>query len=182
MLVPPTKILFLEPLRHLPSTSKWGLSDLWEIQANGWVRSSLWALEHLSFIKQSSWYFLLLEVKPPKRLDVALELSRLWWAVRKFVKVCFASERKEARASEVRKTVERDSAWSCHLVGKSSYLNGDVGITGGDSKLRQTNPHINPLVCLLVFLLFKLLEWLIVFIDSIGCINRLLYIWSILYN
>jgi hypothetical protein len=108
LLVPPTKILFLETLRPLPFTFKWSLSDLWEIQANGWVRSSLWALEHLSFVKQSSWHLLLLKVKPPRWLGVALELPRLWWAVRKFVKVCFTSERKEARASEVRKAVERD--------------------------------------------------------------------------
>jgi hypothetical protein len=56
--------------------------------------------------------------------------------VEKFVKVRFATERKEARASEVRKAVERELAWSWHLVGNSSYLNGDVGITGGDSELR----------------------------------------------
>jgi hypothetical protein len=74
------------------------------------------------------------------------------------MKVCFASERKEAIASKVRKTVERDPAWSWHLVGNSSYLNGDVGITGGDSELRQTNPCANPLICLLVFLLSELLE------------------------
>jgi hypothetical protein len=74
------------------------------------------------------------------------------------VKVRFASKRIEARASEVRKAVERDPAWSWHLVGNSSYLNGDVGITGDDSELRQTNPCVNPLVCLLVFLLFELLE------------------------
>jgi hypothetical protein len=30
--------------------------------------------------------------------------------MKKFVKVCFASERKEAKTSEVRKAVERDSA------------------------------------------------------------------------
>jgi hypothetical protein len=54
----------------------------------------------------------------------------------KFVKVYFASARKEARASEVRKTVERDPAWSWFLVGNSSYLNGEVGITCGNSKLR----------------------------------------------
>jgi hypothetical protein len=77
--------------------------------------------------------------------------------VGKFVKVRFASERKEARASEVRKVVERDPAWSWHLVGNSSYLNGDVGITGGDSELWQTNSRVNPFVCLLVFLLFELL-------------------------
>jgi hypothetical protein len=77
--------------------------------------------------------------------------------VEKFVKVRFATERKEARASEVRKAVERELAWSWHLVGNSSYLNGDVGITGGDSELRQTNPRVSPLVCLLVFLLSELL-------------------------
>jgi hypothetical protein len=45
------------------------------------------------------------------------------------VKVRFASARKEARASGVRKMVERDLAWSWLLVGNSSYLNGDVWIT-----------------------------------------------------
>jgi hypothetical protein len=75
-----------------------------------------------------------------------------------FVNVHFASVRKEASASEVRKVVKRDSAWSWLLVGNSSYLNRDVEITCGDSKLRQTNPHVTPLVCLLVFLFSKLLE------------------------
>jgi hypothetical protein len=35
----------------------------------------------------------------------------------KFVKICFASARKEARASGVRREVERDPAWSWLLVG-----------------------------------------------------------------
>jgi hypothetical protein len=51
----------------------------------------------------------------------------------KFMKVHFAFARKEARASEVRKAVERDPAWSWLLVGNSSYLNGDIGISCGDS-------------------------------------------------
>jgi hypothetical protein len=106
------KILFFEPLIPLSFTSKWGLSDLWEIHSKGWVSSSFWALEHLSFVNQSLWHLLLLEVKPPKQLGVALELPRLWWAVGKFMKVCFTSERKEVRASEVRKTIEKDPAWS----------------------------------------------------------------------
>jgi hypothetical protein len=76
----------------------------------------------------------------------------------KLVKVRFASTRKEARASEVRKVVERDPAWSWVLVANSSYLNGDVGITCGDSELQQTNYRVHPLVCLLVFLLSELLE------------------------
>jgi hypothetical protein len=78
--------------------------------------------------------------------------------VEKFVKVLFTSARKEERASEVRKVVERDPAWSWLLVGNSSYLNRDVGIMCDDSELRQTNPHVNPLVCLPVVLLFELLE------------------------
>jgi hypothetical protein len=53
----------------------------------------------------------------------------------KFVKVRFTSIRKEARASEVRKVVERDPVWSWHLVGKLSYLKQDVRIMGGDSEL-----------------------------------------------
>jgi hypothetical protein len=56
--------------------------------------------------------------------------------MRMFVKIRFTSERKEAKGSEVRKMVERESVWSCHLMGNASYLNGDVRITGGDSELR----------------------------------------------
>jgi hypothetical protein len=78
--------------------------------------------------------------------------------VGKFVKVCFTSARKETRDSEVRKVVERDLAWSWLLVGNSSYLNGDVEIMCGDSELWQTNPHVNPLVCFLVFWISELLE------------------------
>jgi hypothetical protein len=74
------------------------------------------------------------------------------------MKVDFTSVRKEARASEVRKAVERDPAWSCLLVGNSSYLNGDVGIMCGDSELQQINYHVHHLICLLVFLLSDLLE------------------------
>jgi hypothetical protein len=74
------------------------------------------------------------------------------------VNVRFASERKEGRATKVRKVVERDPSWSWHLVGNSSYLNGDIGITGGDFELRQINPRVNFLVCLLVFLLSELLK------------------------
>jgi hypothetical protein len=74
------------------------------------------------------------------------------------VKVHFTSVRKEARASEVRKVVERDLVWSWLLVANSRYLNGDAGVPCGDSELRQTNPCVNPLVCLLVFLLSVLLE------------------------
>jgi hypothetical protein len=76
----------------------------------------------------------------------------------KFVKIRFIFERKESRASEARKAVQRDPAWSWHLVGNSSYLNGDVEIKGDDSKLQQTNPRVNPLVCLLVFLQSELLR------------------------
>jgi hypothetical protein len=43
-------------------------------------------------------------------------------------------------------------------VSNSIYLNGDVGITGGDFELGQINPHVNPLVYLLMFLLFELLD------------------------
>jgi hypothetical protein len=76
----------------------------------------------------------------------------------KFVKVYFTSAWKEARASKAWKVVERDPSWSCLLVGNSSYLNRDVGITCGDSELLQTNHHVHPFVCLLVFLLWDLLE------------------------
>jgi hypothetical protein len=46
----------------------------------------------------------------------------------KFMKVYFASVRKETRASGVKKVVERDQTWSWLLVVNSSFLNGDVGI------------------------------------------------------
>jgi hypothetical protein len=76
----------------------------------------------------------------------------------KFLKVRFTSARKQASANEVRKLVEIDPAWSWLLMGNSSYLNRDVGITCGDSELRQTNPRVNPFICLLLFLLSELLE------------------------
>jgi hypothetical protein len=78
--------------------------------------------------------------------------------MKKFLKIGFASARKQASASEVRKLVEIDPAWSWLLMGNSSYLNGDVGITCGDSELRQINPRVNPFICLLVFLLSELLK------------------------
>jgi hypothetical protein len=74
------------------------------------------------------------------------------------MKVRFTFIRKEVRASDVRKAVERDPTWSWFLVGNSSYLNGDKGITWCASELRQTNYRVNPLVCPLVFLLSNLLE------------------------
>jgi hypothetical protein len=76
----------------------------------------------------------------------------------KFVNVHFAFVRKEVRASEVRKVIERDLTWSWLLVDNSSYLNGDVGIMCGDSELQQIHLRVNPLVCLLMFLLSELLE------------------------
>jgi hypothetical protein len=56
--------------------------------------------------------------------------------MRKFVKVRFTSVRKEARACEVRKVVERDPIWSWLLVHNSIYLNRDVGITCGDPDIQ----------------------------------------------
>jgi hypothetical protein len=73
------------------------------------------------------------------------------------VRVRFTFARKEARANEVRTVDERDPAWSCLLVGNSSYLNRDVEIMCGDTKLRQTNHRVHNLVCILMFLLSDLL-------------------------
>jgi hypothetical protein len=117
--------IFVSSLQHLFVRFEWFVRNPslgWEIPLCEWF-------EHLNFMKQSSWHLLLLEVKPPKRLGITLELSRLWWAMGKFMKVRFASAMKEARASGVRKAVERDPAWSWLLVSNSSFLNGDVGIT-----------------------------------------------------
>jgi hypothetical protein len=92
------------------------------------------------------------------------------------VKVRFASISKEVRASGEKKEVERDPAWNWLLVGNSNYLNGDVGITCGDSKIRQTNHRVHRLVCLLVFLLSDSLEYQIALIESLGCMSRLVYL------
>jgi hypothetical protein len=112
LLVSPTKYTHPKPLWAILNPSLWWSCDLWENLSGGLRESSLWALEHLSFVKQSLWHLLLLEVKPPRQLGVTLELPRLWWVMRKFMKVRFASEMKETRASEVRKMVERELAWS----------------------------------------------------------------------
>jgi hypothetical protein len=106
------KYIHPKPLWALPNPYLWESCDLWEILCGGLRESSLWALEHLSFVNQYLWHLLLLEVKPSRWLDVALDLPSVLWVLRKFVNVRFASERKEARASEVRKAVERDPAWS----------------------------------------------------------------------
>jgi hypothetical protein len=49
--------------------------------------------------------------------------------MKKFVRVRFTAARKKARVSGVRKAIERDPTWSWLLVGNSTFLNGDVGIT-----------------------------------------------------
>jgi hypothetical protein len=106
------KYIHPKPLWALLNPYLWESCDLWEILCGGLRESSLWALGHLSFVNQSLWHLLLLEMKPPRRLDVTLELSSMWWVLRKFVNIRFASERKEIRATEVRKAVESDPAWS----------------------------------------------------------------------
>jgi hypothetical protein len=116
VLVLPTKYIHPKPLWALPNPSLWGSCDLWEILSGGLRESSLWALEHLIFVKQSLWNLFLLEVKPPRWLAVSLELPSVWWVLGMFVKVRFASERKEARTSEVRNVVERDPTWSLPCV------------------------------------------------------------------
>jgi hypothetical protein len=58
----------------------------------------------------------------------------------------------------VGKVIERDPAWSWLLVGNSIFLNRDIGSQVDDSKLQQTNPRVNPLVCPFVFLLTDLLK------------------------
>jgi hypothetical protein len=123
---------FVSSPQHFFVRFEWFVINLslgWDIPLCEWF-------EHFSFVNQSSWHLLLLEVKSPRWLGIALELPRLWWTMGMCVNVCFAFTRKEASASEVRKVVERDPAWSCLLVGNSSYLNGDIGITCGDSEFR----------------------------------------------
>jgi hypothetical protein len=79
-----------------------------EIQALGarflsWVeRFVLWvlilSLEHFELRQTLVKHLLLLEVKPPRRLGVALELPSVWWVLEKFVNVRFTTGRKEVRA------------------------------------------------------------------------------------
>jgi hypothetical protein len=49
----------------------------------------------------------------------------------KFVNVFFVSARKEARACEVGKVIEKDLTWSWILVDNSIFLNRDVEIISG---------------------------------------------------
>jgi hypothetical protein len=94
----------------------------------GLRESSLWSFEHLSFVKQSLWHLLLMEVKPPRRLGVALEFSRLWWAGGSLWRSTSPLQGKKQELSGVGKAVERDPAWSLLLVGNSRFLNGYIGI------------------------------------------------------
>jgi hypothetical protein len=54
------------------------------------------SLEHFGLHQAFMKHLLLLEVKPARRLDIALELPSMWWVLGKFMKVGFTSERKEA--------------------------------------------------------------------------------------
>jgi hypothetical protein len=92
-------ITFWQPLELSPTS-------LCEIQVLGvrflsWVeRFVLWALilnlEHFGLRQALMKHLLLLEVKPPRWLGVALELPSVWWVLGMFVKVGFTSGRKEA--------------------------------------------------------------------------------------
>jgi hypothetical protein len=84
LLVPPTKTFIPKPFLALPNSYLWGSCDLWENLSGGLREMSL--CEHLSIdLLKYVEHLLLLEVKPPKRLDI-LELSSLWWALGNFYK------------------------------------------------------------------------------------------------
>jgi hypothetical protein len=122
--------LSLWDLSPIPLSKVWVICDKSKLELSEILFMSTWALwSNLRGL-------LLLEVKPCRQLGIALELPSLWWAVGKFVKICFTSARKEVKASEMRIMVERDSAWSWLLVGNSSYLNRDIWIMCDDSELR----------------------------------------------
>jgi hypothetical protein len=135
-------ITFWQPLELSPTS-------LCEIQALGarflsWVeRFVLWALivslDHFELRQAFVKHLLLLKVKPPKWLDIALELSSVWWVLEKFVKVRFASGKKKQELSGVGKVVERDPAWSwpCEQFKLPQRRRRNHGV--GDSELRPTN-------------------------------------------
>jgi hypothetical protein len=54
------------------------------------------SLEHFRLYQALVKHLLLLEVKPPRWVGVALELPSMYWVLGKFLKTGFASERKEA--------------------------------------------------------------------------------------
>jgi hypothetical protein len=94
-------ITFWQPLKLSPTS----LCEIQVLGARflGWVkRFVLWtlilSLEHFELRQALVKHLLLLEVKPPRWLGVALELPSMWWVLGKFVKVRFTSERKEVRA------------------------------------------------------------------------------------
>jgi hypothetical protein len=122
------KCIHHKPLWALPNPSLWGFCNLWEILSGGLRESALCAPEHLTFVKQSLWHLLLLEVKPPRWLGVALELSSVWWVLRKFVKIHFAIERKEQELVKWGKRL-KETRLGVGIVSNSTFLNRDVGIT-----------------------------------------------------
>jgi hypothetical protein len=54
------------------------------------------SIEHFGLHQASVKHLLFLEVKSPRRLVIALEVPSVWSVLGKFVKIGFASERKEA--------------------------------------------------------------------------------------
>jgi hypothetical protein len=94
-------ITFWQPLELSPTF----LCEIWALGARflSWLeRFVLWALilslEHFELRQALVKHLLLLEVKPPRRLGVALVLQSVWWILGKFVNVCFTFGRKEVRS------------------------------------------------------------------------------------
>jgi hypothetical protein len=84
-----------------------------------------WALiGFVNFMK----HLLLLEVKPPRWLGIAYNLSCLWWwATRKFIRVMILHRNGKDQLVEKMKVFERDLCMSMSFWVACHYLNKDIG-------------------------------------------------------
>jgi hypothetical protein len=126
-------ITFLQPLelfQPLFVRSKYFVEDSsvgWRVLCVSHLSSSL---DHFGLRQASLKHLLLLEVKPPRRLGITLELPSMWWDLEKFMKVGFTSERKEGSKLVDWEKWLKETQLGVGLVRNSSFLNGDIGIMG----------------------------------------------------
>jgi hypothetical protein len=128
-------IVFQQPIELSPTS----LCEIQSLVQNPWVGlrdlscvskwASILSLEHFGLHQALMKHLLLLEVKLPRQLGIVLDLPSLWWVLGNFVKVCFTFKRKEA-GYWIGESGWKRPDLELTLVSNSSFLNGDIGITG----------------------------------------------------
>jgi hypothetical protein len=105
------------------------------------------SLEHFDIRQALVKHLLLLEVKPPGRLGVVLELPSVWWVLGKLWRSASPPKGKKQELSGVGKVVEKYSVWSWPCEQLKLPQRRCKNYRVGDSELRSTNHCVS--LCLL---------------------------------